>query len=869
MGGYDRSGRRRFGGLRIASFLVLLLLCGVAAAEEDDEAARRFAREELLRVAAEQVAPHDPSVGGIKDLRLAMQADRERLAKLLSDEQRTPLMEGEDPETLRDPIRRLDELIGLTEKSPGGPTQGLIRQGARLHRYVIGGLLPTERGKPIEAPDKPSEQPEAGENGTAKDGPPKNGDDEGAGGNGEPANKEEGGQPDAEDQSAGGAKAPEETKPEPRYTTEYMPEFQLFFPDGRDKVVLSPIPPTPAERKAYAASHERLPEALRDAELRIAWRNVSQAGGAPAASITLEGIEELAPHAGATPDAAAPRWVLVRPDELVWKWGVHYVNWRRWQVEVRRRTLQQEETKGLVNDAQVDQKALRAERFASDVAMLTRFREEIVTALESMRKAERHWLDEADRLELKVEEIGQRCDNCSPDELVTFTARQDLAKLRGTLVQQELRLLYITALRAGQRLAFVEESLQLAKEEAQLAKTVHQRFVDARNRARRGRQLASLQLQRGDLREAIKEARTRAGTGGEETRWGELATQLERMARINEELQALVQTRRRLEQSAAPPAAVTPAGDTPPAVGDKPKDTAAEAAASTGLPVTLRRPGDYFIDNAFVADARKHLGDPSFDRALVAEHHAVVDDVVKDLQDAMGGVADLDARQARIQADIEAARAGLGLGVAELRARWPARRMYKLAYREGKNLKRLEATFDVTMRGIRDQQERIRQRIEVLLEYREQLENLGLRSFGIRTDRTLSFEGLQVAGDDAGRALGTVGSWLTGESKEHGGHFLQRHWQALALLVLAIVSSVLIVRLARRAIDGALQRMVASISHLPNETVAIGTEAAEVREQRAAAETARREAEKAALAEASGEAERKRAVSGSSEGGGE
>ena len=860
MGGRDRFWRWRTRRLRTVGLFVLFLFCGHAAADEEEDAARQFAREELLRVAAEQVAPGDPSVGGIDDLRRATEAARERLTKLLADEARTPQMHTEEPETLKDPLRRLDELIGLTEKAPGGPTEGLIRQAARLYRYVTGELLDSEQGTEI-VESKPGPEEEDGETTP--------GDDKETSADGE-APKEEGedGPPKKDDTDDAGDG--EQPPGDPQYGTDYMPAFLLHFGEEQEDIELSPVPPaTQADRDALLAKQASLPESLRDGELRIRYQEVARRGAPAATLIKLRGIEELAPHIGREPSQVLPRWVLVRPNELLWKWGTHYVNWRRWQVEIRRRTFQQEETKGLVNDAQVEQKELRAERFAHNVSLLEKYRDETLRSLEEMRAAERYWLDEADRLELRTEELGQQCDNCSPDEYKAFKAQHDLARLRGTLVQQELRLLYITALRAGKRLEFLEESLKLTKDEAQLAKTVHQRFVDARNRARRGRQLASLQLQRGDLRDAIKEARGRAEGEGEEARWGDLATELERLARINEELQSLVQTRRRLEQSAAPPAAGPASPEASPAKDEKAKETAATAATSTDLPVTLRRPGDYFIDSAFVADARKHLGKPEFDRDLVAQHHAVVDDVVKDLQDAMTGVEDLAARQSRIESELAGARKEFGLESPQLWKRWPVRKMYRYAYREGKNLKRMEATFDVTMRGIREQQDRIRGRIEVLRSYRDQLEGLGVRSFGIRTDRTLSIEGLQAAREDTSRALGKAGDWLTLEGDDHGGHFVQRNWQAVALLALAIFASFLIVRLARGAIDRTLQRLVTRISHLPDETVAISSEAAEVREQRAAAENARREAEKAALAEASGEAERKRAVSGGGEGGGE
>ncbi len=847
MSGSDRSWRRRVGVLQLLGALVLASLSGVARADDEREAARRFAREELLRVAGERVAPDDPSIGGIEDLRNATQAARERLEMLLAAERTQHVPEGEERETLVRPLRGLDQLIGTTEKGPGGSSDGLIRQGARLYRWVVGRLEPSERGALI-PPEEPASADPAGK--------------------GQEPKEEPDGEEGDEEAEPGDEKQPAKS-PAPTYGTDYLPRFELFFSEGRKaQLPVDGAPRNSAEQLALLAEQSEIEQHLRDGEIRITWASLQAPGQAPQPAIKLQGIEELGPYAGTSPSNAMPRFVLALPDELVWKWGADYVGWRRWQVKVRRAAMQAEETRGLVNDAQVDQKALRATEFANEVVKLDKRRGELLTAFDQMRAAERYWLDEADRLELAIEEIGHECDNCAPDELVAFQARYDVAQLRGRLVQQEQRLLYITVLRAGKRLQYLEESLDLAREEAQLAKTVHQRFLDARNRARRDRQLASLTLQRGDLQAAVERARARAESGGEASPWGAFADELERLARVNSELQSLVQIRRRLEQSAAPPATTATRSDS--AVGEEPKD--AEAGVdpavpdgAAGLAANLRDPRSSFVDETFAADARAALDHPGFDGPVVAQHYAVVDDVVNELDDAMRGVADLDAREARIKNEIAAA--NQAFAAETMSAQWPDLQLRRLAMRESKNLRRMEATFEVTMRGIREQQDRIRKRIAVLRTYREELQHLGLRSFGIRTDRTLSVEGLQAAGDDAGRAIGAAGSWLTLEGEAHGGHFIGRHWQRLLLVLLAVGASFLLVRLARRGIDRTLRRLAARQPHLRTEPITIGTEAAEVREQRALAEAARRDAETAALAEASGEAERKRAVSGGGEGG--
>lgn len=803
--------------------VLALLLLGVRSATAEESELNRYKREQLVRIAETAVTPSNPAAGGIDDIRRFTQAQRKEFG---SQELKA--------------FDQLDELVGTTAEAPRGETEGMIRQAARFYRWVVGKLTPAEMHdlEELEAwrvgelEKSLRELRKASEDAAklAKEGEPVTPFDEVA------VEKEERKRIWAiRPPSAHGGRV-------------HMPRFFAQPPAG-ERVVLTARPP---EGTVVLTPEQR--DALLRGDLSIALApNTGSAGDV----INLSGIRQLWDAARLSPGPDNWRFALVQPDELSWAVGVDWLGWRRLQLALRREAMANEAPQGLVSDAEVHDRRARLERFKAAQKELLALRALVQASFGRMTEAQRAWRTEVGKLGFAIEETSGKCANCSPEELevhkVTL-ARQQLAE---RAAQQELRLLYITALRADARIKLIEEGLLVVRAEISLAATSLQTFVNAQSRTRRETQLGQLRVKAEELAADLQVARAELDAETDPKRqasWKDYIGTLEAIGELNTKLASVVQLRRTLESRAAGKTAAQVArreGST----GDASAGTGAEgesadsgtsdvAAAETDPLVSVRDPSRNDLNENYVQLARELLSHPDFDADLVAAHHAAVDDSIEALVGALEGAKGLE--EAKREFEELAAR---------VESRLPAAPELYWQSNALSTLRQTRSAYSETVSAIQEKEAQIRERVAFLDSWRDQLEDLGVRSFAIRQDRTLNMDQLGDAGADIAETGRKAAHWFVFDGDEHIGTFAKRHWVALLMLLGVIVLSFFVVRYARRWIDARLTSIAARVPHLRREPVTISGEAKEAKEQRVAAERARREAEAAALADASGESD--------------
>ncbi|MDJ0976249.1 MAG: hypothetical protein QNJ98_17445, partial [Planctomycetota bacterium] len=797
--------------------VLLLLLPGVARAEGDEDAeVRKLRRTQLLRNANAAVDPTNPAVGGLDDIRAVTQKQRAAFGQ-------------SDPEI----FARLDALVGTTADAPRGASQGLIRQGARFHRWVIGGLLPRERHADlaqVQAWREAEVGTRLGKARTAYEEKAKEGDP-------------------PFDAEGEGKRIREAVLALPVPTNEggdaKKPAFQLLRVDADPLDIAATPPADPAQLDEV----QRTALVYGTLQIRLA------DGTGPAGSvIRLDGIDLLWAEVGTKPGPDNWRFPLARPDELSWMESRDYVAWRELQVTVRREALADQTVPSLVSDADVEVRRRRLEDFRAEKQRLQARIDAVLEAFDLMAQAQRDWQREVGQKGFEIEEWTGKCENCSPDEETEFKRQLARTQLEERAAQQELRLLYITAVRAEARLKQLRRALALAGEEVVLAEGSLQRYVDAQSRTRRETQLAELRIQAEDLRAdraVVRADLDREGvTAAQRAVIADYMAAVDSMLAANERLTTIVKLRRTLEARAAGKTDVEVARD--PALAAPPTNAEAGApaeGAEVAAPETpvdplasVRDPGSQDLNESFIVLVREKLPEPGFDADLVAEHYAAADDTIRKLQSAL---RDVDAADLSTDA--------FDALMADVRKRIPPRPevLWHTAYPQ--ILERMRSAFADSLTAIEEKRSQIAGRVALLTGWMDELERLGVRSFKNRKDRTLGTGQLREAGRDFGRGARDVSEWLGLEGEEHAGTFLRAKWLPLLLLLGMIVVSFLVVRYGRRWIDERLTALAQKVPQLRREPITIGAEAQEAKEQREAIEAARKEAEEAALADAAGE----------------
>lgn len=812
----------------LAILLLLPLLAGVSRAEEEGEAElQRLARKQLLLRARASVDPSNPSVGGLADIRRLTQQQREAFKDAA-----TGIFE------------RLDSLVGTTEEAPGGASEGLIPQGARLHRWVTGQLLPSERHEDVERVktwraeriDARLEEAKAAHAADAKEGDP------------------------AFDEEAARKRIREEVLALPVPADiggdAKKPGF-LLLPDDGAPLPLPATPPPEASRLDAATR-----AALVTSTLEI---DRAKGTGSAGSVIDLEGIRLLWRAAGTEPGGDSWRFPLVRPDELAWIESSDFVGWRRLQVALRREARADQAVPSLVSDADVEVRRTRVEEARREQARLESRIRSVLAAFDLMAEAESVWQREVGRLGFEIENLVSECEDCSPDEEAKLKRGLALKQLEERAAQQELRLLYVTATRAEARLELLRKALALASEEVVQAEASLQRYVDAQSRTRRETQLAELRLQAKDLakqRAAFERLAQREELTAEERQVNAtLQEAAERMLALNERLTKVVRLRQTLEARAAGKSEVErgrngaeEAAAAEEAQAATPGEGGADAAKTVETPAvdplaSVRRPQTSELNASYIQLVQEKLSHPAFDADLVAAHYAAADDSLEALQSAMDEVASAD----------------LGLDAferiaSEIETRIRVEDSWNAWYSQ--ELRKMRASFADSVEAIRRKQTQIRERMTRLEAWKDELESQGVRSFAIRKNRSLGGEALADAGDDLASTWRDAVAWVGFEREEHLGTFVGSRWMALLVLAGILVVSLLLVRYGRHWIDERLTRMAQRVPALRREPITVSAEAQEAKQQRAAIEAARREAEEAALKDAAGEGE-KGAVRGS------
>ena len=423
-------------------------------------------------------------------------------------------------------------------------------------------------------------------------------------------------------------------------------------------------------------------------------------------------------------------------------------------------------------------------------------------------------------------------------------------RLREILDAQKLRLLYIAVRRADLRMTLLDGVLNQVKEEAVAAEDAHQRFVIALATIRRERQMDRLKFEETELRLDHTKAHRIAREGPEAERplWGAYDRALEALIEVNKATIAGVKMRRDLEARTQPLDEAALEGCLPGEEGHEVPEEGAEVDALARFR-TCRAAA---LDPIYVKDALTMIDHPEWDSIMTARHYEAVDDRIADLESALTIIESADALQADFDKQVTGAKDALG-EVETLSTQASNWWEWRVRLREARAewLLPNEKAFQETMRGVRDELGEVKADIETYREFRSRLLQLGTRSFRVRVQRKLDTDKLAAAYDDSLASLQSVGLWVSGQSEDNLGAWIQRNWKLLlACLGCVLVSFVLLVY-GRRWLDHLLKQMARSVAALKAEPVAVGAELQAARIEKARAEMAARAEEEAALAEVS------------------
>ncbi|MGE0192058.1 MAG: hypothetical protein AB7T63_08435 [Planctomycetota bacterium] len=555
-------------------------------------------------------------------------------------------------------------------------------------------------------------------------------------------------------------------------------------------------------------------------------------------------------------------------EEMTSPWSRPWLRLRKVQLAERRRVWSAEKpSRGLENEERVRRKQERVDRLREEIKRLEQRRALVLAGLDQMVEVEQDLVTQGGVRAFEIEDIESRLEGAArpaspggepPEqpapEQASAEDQRELERLRVAqwVGQQELRLLYITARRANERLAILDEGLAMAREEERIASEILGTFVEELNRIRRERQLGRLQAQVLQLERELKlaEQGSTSREGPAAAAWAarrqvaaELLEQnglLRDLVTMRQEIESLVQGVRVDEASVK--------ADVPkPASGEVGAAVAAAAAAdpkaqALGVLANTTAPT---LGPKRVALALEHLDALPAD--TVASLFAAADERIDQLGAAGQVSAEMQRLQARFEeqaAEVDSAMRGLQVKADAARYERSRHRSILATWRKG-IVEPNVAAFQRAREGIEQQVKLAAERSAELERLRSALGTLGTRSLGIRVERTLTGQGLRNAWNDVQTAAGHVVSFVTFQGDQHLGTFVVDHLKGLLFTLLLVVACIFGVRIGHRAIDRWLDRKAQTVPALRRVGLSPTAESADAK---AAAE--RVEAEKKAVAEA-------------------
>ena len=599
-------------------------------------------------------------------------------------------------------------------------------------------------------------------------------------------------------------------------------------------------------------------------------------GDAVPALRAVQGGYPFARDAGGSSLTALPHSPLLA-DEMISPWSRPWLRLRKVQLAERRRVWSAEKpSRGLENEERVRRKQERVDRLRKEIKSLEERRALVLAGLDQMVEVEQDLVTQGGIRAFEIEDIESRLEGAAPPPSPggepegdpappqgSDEDRRELEKLRVAqwVGQQELRLLYITARRANERLAILDEGLVIAREEERIASEILATFVEELNRIRRERQLGRLQAQVLQLEreQQLAEKNAAAGEGPSAAAWSsrrqvvaELLEQnglLRDLVSLRQEVEALVQGPRTDETANKPEAAKPASGE----IGAAAVAAAASDPRAQALDV-LRKTTASTLGPKRVALALEHLD--ALPAEVVASLFAAADERIEQLAAAGQVSAQLQGLQTRFEeqaAELDSAMRGLQVK-ADAAPRWErsTHRSMLATWRKGV-VEPNVAAFQRAREGVEQQVKLAGERSSALQGLRRELGNLGTRSLGIRVERSLTGEGLRSAWDDVQSATGRAVSFVTFQGDYHLGTFVVDHITGLLLTLVLIAACVLAVRLSHRAIDRWLDRMAQTVPALRRVGLSPTAETADAKAAAERIEAEKKAVEEAALRKASGE----------------
>lgn len=780
------------------------------ATEAEEARVREQRRLDLLDRARAAVRPGDPTAGGMDDIEDVL-------------DQEGPRWEVVAPEA----VARARRLVG------GGGEPGLIRQGAVLFRWVTTGAgLPRLVLREVEKPDAEALAITLDELVVLED---------------------------AADASETRAALLRRLVP-----AEVDVARQ---PDGQ---VLVRVPgPAPVVDPATdpAPDPDAEPAVVPDVDAVPALRGIT--GGYPWPP----------PAEGTVPPASPPPSPILQ-DEMASPWCRPWLRLRKVQLAERRRAWEAERpSRGLENEDRIRRRQERMERMRQQVKRLEDRRLIVLRGLDQMVEVEDALVTAGGLRAFEIEDLEASLAASAPPPLpegaegapedalpedvraqrATEQAKLEKRRVEQWVGQQELRLLYITARRASERLAIQDEALVVAREEERIATEAHALFLEELNRIRRERQLGRLQAQAFELRR--EQDMAAAGSTREDpalaAAWrarGELAAVLleqnallRQLVTLRQEVEVLVNTVRTDEAPGAPAASTSPATTAP--SGEAPVE---DVDPTTRALTLLAQTTASSLSSKRVALALDHLD--VLPRETVASLFAAADERVETLaatERIRQATVDLANRFDATVAAVDAAQSAVLLAATQARTE---RTVHRVAERHlRKNVAEPNvSSFQRAREGIEQQVDIARERSAELRAFRAVLGDLGTRSLGIRVERTLTGDALRSAWSDTRWGAERALAWITFQGDDHLGTFVTANWLMLVCSLLLVLACLVGVRLLRRVIDRWLDRKASTIPALLRIGVSPTGESAEAKAARDRLEAERKVVEAAVLEQASG-----------------
>lgn len=510
-------------------------------------------------------------------------------------------------------------------------------------------------------------------------------------------------------------------------------------------------------------------------------------------------------------------------------------------VQARERSLRMQADRpqpSLVDGSMVREKNAAVQVLQELAERTQGWRDDLVAELDAMALALDGWKTQAALVASDIESIreelgttGKGAAEVAQDAVARESAHLPLrlAQAHESMATMEIGLLLSTASRAGYRLQLLERLERSASEELREAEQVRDRYEEALLRLRTARRIDRLERDRERLR--VWAANTQGAQPG--TREATRHAAYRALVALHEAVHDAVAQRRAMAVGSA--REVSPDVEAARAKAKAAVEQADGAAAGgprLSLPVAV--PASATWDLKFIDLARRELLDPTlrerFDARLVAEHYAEASAEVNRLVRAERSVRRKD--ELRVGFDVARAKAVAALEPLESDV------MTTIVRRLPALLKAASEDFDAAIEGVRDQQDRNRERLGALLAYQELLTRQGTRSLLIRVDRSRQDPFFGDVVRETRSALESAGKWASFQGEDHLGGWMKHHGLRLLLALLVIAVALVVSRFLRRVVDAHIDRTVERIPGV----------GASVREERERARRRRKRADEAARA---------------------